>query len=921
MRLSQRIVGHVFLFAVVYCILLAFTLSTLVRPRFRALEEERAAADVARVRAVMEHELSALDASLMNNAYWDDTVRYVLAPDPTFIELNLSQPWLESLAADLICIADASGRILHEAAFEPETGTAMNITGLFAPGGAGERLITADAAETRGFVRQGDALIALASREIRSSDGAGPARGRMVFGHIYGASDARRLSKLLGVQAAFTPPATPEAGETRIEDRGKELLARISLSGLDGAAAGTIELIHRKNIVPQGERLIRYVILATALLGVLLLAAIYALVNRSVIRPLEGMAARAAELEHSRAFGERLEGCCSDEITALAASFNRLLDALAGVNEGLESAVAARTRELKAANEKLELMGEVFAHSLEGIIVTDAEARILAVNPAFERITGLNAASCIGQNPRIMGSGRHSPEFFAAMWKALTTEGSWAGELWNRRPDGSPYPIWISISSLRDGQGPRRYVGVFRDVSDAKRQEGIIRYQAFHDALTGLPNRLLLSDRIASAIERARRRGSAAALVFLDLDRFKIINDSLGHAEGDRLLQEVARRLKAVARGEDVVARLGGDEFVILLEDVNDSRVPADVALRIIKAIGRAFELGETSVRIGASVGIALFPGDGDDAETLLRNADTAMYRAKEEGRNTFRLFTPELNAKVARRLSLESELRHDVEARSLSVRYQPQVSLASGLTYGFEALVRWKNRAGAIICPDEFIPLAEETGIVVEIDRTVMNLALGETATILNSSATRLALNCSARGLLHKDLPDCVRRFLADSGVGPEHLEIEVTESALMHDVEAGVAVLGKLADMGISIALDDFGTGYSSLSQLKRLPLDTIKIDRSFITHFLEDEQDRGIVDTILSIAKRLGLGVIAEGVETEAQAAYLREAGCETAQGYLYARPLERSELEGFLARIPPEPLCALSQSVFAPGTASA
>ena len=456
---------------------------------------------------------------------------------------------------------------------------------------------------------------------------------------------------------------------------------------------------------------------------------------------------------------------------------------------------------------------------------------------------------------------------------------------------------------MKDDKGRlTRYVGVFRDVSDVKKQEDLIRHQAFHDALTGLPNRLLLSDRIASAVERASRRGTRAALLFLDLDRFKIVNDSLGHAAGDALLQETAKRLKRVARGEDTIARLGGDEFVILLEEVDDGRIPADVALRVLKSVGRPVEVAGKSIRVGASIGIAMFPADGSDSETLLRNADTAMYRAKDEGRNTFRLFTPELNEKVARRLALESELRRDVEEHALFVLYQPQVDLASGLTAGFEALVRWRNREGRIVSPDDFIPLAEETGLVVDIDRVVMEKALAETAGLLKASGARLSVNCSTRGLLQKDFPERIGALAAAAGLDPSRLELEVTETSIMHDVEASAAVLRRIADLGVAVALDDFGTGYSSLARLRSLPLTTIKIDKSFVFGFLENEQDRGIIDTILSIAARLGLRVVAEGVETEAQAAYLRESGCELAQGYLYAKPLSREDLGGFLASTP-------------------
>ncbi|MBL8967724.1 MAG: diguanylate cyclase, partial [Spirochaetaceae bacterium] len=527
------------------------------------------------------------------------------------------------------------------------------------------------------------------------SSGEGPARGRMVFGRFYGEKDAERLSALLRVELDFQAaegavPTGVKGLEPILADQGADFRVIAPIPGIAGGFAGAIVLRHEKRVIAEGAGIIRAVLAVTTTVGLVLLAALFLVMQRGAALPVIRLSARARELAGRKDFSERLPAGRDDEIGELAESFNNLLDRLAAANHGLEERVAERTEELLRANDELRLMGEIFSHAREGILVTNADARILAVNPAFERITGIAPELAVGRNPRIMRGGRQGPEFYRTLWERLTRDGAWSGELWNKRPSGEEYPIWISISALKGPGGETtRYVGVLHDISESKRQEEIIRYQAFHDELTGLPNRHLLSDRVTSAIERAKRRGLAAAIVFLDLDRFKVVNDCLGHAAGDELLKETARRLSRVARGEDTIARLGGDEFVILLEEVADGRIPADVALRVIKSLGRPVEIDGKSVRVGASVGIAIFPEDGADAETLLRNADAAMYRAKEEGRNTYRLFTAELNEKVARRLSVESELRRDVESRSLLVRYQPQVRLATGKTAGLEALVR----------------------------------------------------------------------------------------------------------------------------------------------------------------------------------------------------------------------------------------
>ncbi|MBS4096937.1 MAG: EAL domain-containing protein [Sulfuricella sp.] len=557
--------------------------------------------------------------------------------------------------------------------------------------------------------------------------------------------------------------------------------------------------------------------------------------------------------------------------------------------------------ERKQAEEQLRLAARVFESSAEGIVITDLKGRILSVNEAFSEITGYPLEEIRGQNPRILKSGKHSPEFYREMWGTILKEGHWQGEIWNRRKNGEVYPEWMTIGSVKDEHGGiSHFVGTFTDITQRKAAEERINFLAHHDALTGLPNRVLLQDRVSQSLAICQHQGSKAGLLLIDLDRFKNINESLNHAFGDQLLQEVGQRLEGCARRVDTVARSGGDEFVVLMTEVRDIGEIAAAANNILIALSQPFTLDVHEINITSSIGIAVYPGDGENAQNLLKNADVAMYRAKDLGRNNYQFYTQDMNARTFETLVMENSLRHALKRDDFVLHYQPQVDIASGAMIGVEALVRMRHADLGIVPPGTFIPIAEETGLIVPIGAWVLGEACRQGREWLDQGITglRIAVNLSANQFRQPGLLDTVAKTLADSGLPPGQLELELTESILMRDSELIIATLQSLKKMGVQLSIDDFGTGFSSLAYLKRFDLDKLKIDQSFVRDITSDPDDLAIARAVIALGHSLNLKVIAEGVENGEQLELLRANGCDEIQGYYFSRPQPAAEIPRLL-----------------------
>ncbi len=547
--------------------------------------------------------------------------------------------------------------------------------------------------------------------------------------------------------------------------------------------------------------------------------------------------------------------------------------------------------ERKGTERSMRLANQAFENSLEGIAITDANRNILTVNRAFTTITGYRADEVIGKNPRLLNSGRQGPEFYSAMWAALDAHQQWQGEIWNIRKDGRVYPQWLNISQVRDEHGQTsNYVGVFSDITELKEAHARNLHAVYHDQLTALPNSVLFKDRLSQLFAQAARSGETLALLFIDVDRLKVVNDSLGRAAGDRLLQQVAERLAACIRVGDTLARMNGDEFAVLLPQLGSVDEAGAIAQHILRSFEGPFHLQQDMVHVSLSIGISVTPTDGSDGETLLQHAAMAMYRAKKSGGIGVELFDRSLAQQASARLALETGLRQALQRNELEVYYQPQLDCVSGQLIGFEALLRWHHPELGMIAPGAFLAIAEETGAIVPIGAWVLQTACTQAQAWRNAhGAPRLiAVNLSARQLAHPDIVKQVVAALDASGLPANCLELEITESMMMHDIDASIGVMQQLAALGVEFSIDDFGTGYSSLAYLKKMPIKALKIDQSFIRDIVTDADGASIVGAIIAMSDTLGLRVVAEGIEDADQLAHLQGYRDIVGQGYLLGRP---------------------------------
>lgn len=556
--------------------------------------------------------------------------------------------------------------------------------------------------------------------------------------------------------------------------------------------------------------------------------------------------------------------------------------------------------ERKRTDEQLQLAAKVFEQSGEGIIMVDAGNRIVMVNQAFTTISGYSETDVLGKNPRLLSSGSHSSGFYRAMWDAISQHGRWQGELWNRKKNGIVYPEWLSISQAHDPQGKlTHYIGIFSDLTHYKAAEEHMHRLTHFDSLTGLPNRAMLSDRCSHALGMAQRNAESLALMFIDLDHFKNVNDSLGHRIGDALVVQFAQRLATLVRAQDTLSRVGGDEFILLLPGT-DIEEAARLAEKLTHATVQHYQIEQHELSITASIGIVIYPGDGNDFDSLSRSAEVAMYRAKQNGHNVFCFFTPEMQSRSARNLTLENALRRALERNELTLHYQPQVSLSDNRILGVEALLRWTHPQFGMVSPAEFIPIAESSGLILSIGEWVLRTAAKQLKSWLDKgfAPMTMSVNLSAVQFRHPSLSELVMRILDETNLPAHHLELELTEGAAMENPVAAIAVMDRLNGNGIRLSIDDFGVGHSSLGYLKRFKVNKLKIDRSFVRDIPDDAEDMALVSAIISLADGLGLKVIAEGVETENQLDFLRDRGCNEIQGYYFSPALAADQLETFL-----------------------
>ncbi|TCJ13510.1 EAL domain-containing protein [Parasulfuritortus cantonensis] len=637
--------------------------------------------------------------------------------------------------------------------------------------------------------------------------------------------------------------------------------------------------------------------LATLLVLFLVLPAVSLLIRR-ILAPLDQLCLAAQSISRGQ-YDVALPETHHREVSALVAGFEHMREQVALREDQLRRHNARLAEQISKGAFDLLLAGSVVDNTSEGVMVTDSQARILSVNRAFTEITGYGAEEAVGATPRLLRSDYQDAEFYRAMWQQLLGDGRWQGELWNRRKNGEAFLEWLTINRVAGAHaGAERYIAVFTDVTEQRRKDERIQFLAFHDPLTGLPNRALVQDRLQHAIELARRQHGRAGVMMIDLDRFKAVNDGIGHDVGDQLLKVVAERLTGSLRRTDTVGRMGGDEFLVVLEDGAAPEMYAEVAEGLIRTISEPAVIQAHHIEVGASVGIAFYPDDGGDVATLLKQADVAMYAAKADGKGVCRFFSADMTERASRFLAMEMELRQALARDELELHYQPKMSLADGRLHGVEALVRWRHPTRGLLMPADFIPVAEDSGIIVALGDWVLTEACRQAAVWQGRMGT-IAVNVSGRQMERVDLVARIGELTARYGIPPAYLQIELTESMIMGDPERAAGLLGKLRELGITVAIDDFGTGYSSLSYLRRLPIDVLKIDRSFVLGTGTDQEVTEIARTVVALGQALRMAVVAEGIEAEAQATLLRDMGCDLGQGYLYAEPLAAAALEAWLA----------------------
>jgi diguanylate cyclase (GGDEF)-like protein/PAS domain S-box-containing protein len=549
----------------------------------------------------------------------------------------------------------------------------------------------------------------------------------------------------------------------------------------------------------------------------------------------------------------------------------------------------------------LLLARRIIEGSVQGILITNSNKQILWVNPVFEEITQYSLPEIEGKKPNLLSSGRHGSDFYKEMWRSIAETGTWHGEIWNRRKNGEIYPEWLNISAVHDTEGHlTHYVGIFSDITMQKHNEDRVRFLTNHDTLTGLPNNGYFSQMVSNELARAKRDGELCALLYLDIDRFKRINDNLGHHAGDEMLQSIGQSLRRPLRDVDLIGRFGADEFVVLAQKIREPADAARVAEKLLAAVSEPRNVSGHEIVLTASIGICLFPHDCDNMESMVSHADAAMSLAKNEGRNCYRFYSHELGSRSFEHLMLEQHMRNSLAMCNFELHYQPKAKAGTGAVCGVEALMRWRHPEKGMIAPGEFIEVAENSGLILPLGEWAIRQACQDCADWSDSGwgHVGVAVNISAKQFADSQLPLRIQEILRDTGILPSSLELEVTESSIMTDVPKASLMLNTLKDIGVRISVDDFGTGYSSLAHLKRFPIDTIKVDRSFVKDITIDPSDAAITRAVIALGHNHGLQVVAEGVETREQLDFLVENHCDQIQGYFFSKPVPAYELMRFL-----------------------
>ncbi len=940
MRIRNKLLVLTVAFISLYTLGLLSVITVMVYTKFLAIEADLARSDIDRAINAFKVESSSLEVTVRDYAFWDSSWLFARGGNPRYVEKDIGPTPFENLNVSVLALYDASGRKIYARCRD---GEGRECTCDFFPEvvtGSELRRIREPVSDYQ--VHDGMPVLAV-SVPILHSDGSGPSAGFFLMARSVDDAFIEALRERIGVYVELLHEPFPgdlqnirrygnvEAGMFRLRSE-CAITGYIRFTDSSGAPAFTIKTTTPRALKAQSANVTASMLILFGTLTLFFIFSLSVAFRYWVVTPLSILenvvdsiilesgarkATAAPGVGDSVNQEERIAALFSrhDEIGHIAkiiAEMNtRVRDAHEAVrktNENLEDLVAERTAALITINRKLEMFRKILENTSEAVIITDLGGNIIDMNDALCAMSGYSRDELLGRNARMLNSGRHDSDFFERIQAAITETGHWEGEVWDRRKDGSLCPKWQTINVIRDEIGqPLNYISVSSDISVIKEAEERLNHLAYYDPLTNLPNRMLFSDRLEHQIACAKRSSTPFALLFIDLDRFKNVNDSLGHVAGDSLLVKVSTRLAKCIRDSDTLCRIGGDEFTMILPDLSREENAGIVASSVVRGMSESFDIDGSEVYVGASIGIALYPKDGLDAETLLRKGDAAMYLAKEAGRGAYCYASSDMERANRGRLEIETKMHKALELNEFRLYYQPQTLIAearpgspAGLS-GAEALIRWNREDNLIIPPGDFLPVAEETGFITPLGDWVLMQACSDAKRWLDTGLrVPVSVNVAARQFDSGNFVERVRSALSTSGLPGEMLQLEVTESGFMRNIAHVSDIMRKIREMGVKFAIDDFGTGYCSLQYLNRLPVDCLKIDQSFVRSMDDSQSGGDIVSAIISMARAFGLSSVAEGVETLEQLDRLRSRGCDIVQGFVVARPLPFDDFLAYLER---------------------
>lgn len=932
MRIRNKLLTLTIVLVTLYTVCLLSAILLMVNTTFLDAERSLAQKDIQRIINGIRQEFDGLTVSVRDYALWDDTCKYLNGDKPEYVEENFSDSGLDNLNVSIVAFFDRHGalrRSLHH-----EQGMPVEEC-FFCPSSISENPALEGIIRNKfGFLKTEQGLFLVVAAAIYKTDLSGPSAGTMVMARLV---DSHFIQKLREQSAVYVEEYSGPFPSGGINERSQYNLTTTVLLDKDGNhISGFIEFLNENNepvlllrtktvraLLTEGMNFAGSIIILFCLVAVLFGIAINAAFRLWVAQPLANIETAldsfsfglfSGDIDDSNPHLTNLYNR-KDEIGHFAESIKqmntRMHDShreVRKIKDSLEKMIQKRTEDLVSSNSKLEMFKKILENTSEAVIITDVNGRILDMNDAMSVMTGFEREELLGQDFCLFNSFKQEPDFRERLLETMKKNGHWEGEVWDRRKDGSVFPKWQTVNTIYDETGAVvNYVGVSTDISVLKEAEETLNHLAYYDPLTGLPNRMLFSDRLEHQIACSKRVGTIFSLLFIDLDRFKTVNDTMGHLMGDALLVSVSERLKEAIRDSDTLCRIGGDEFALILQDLSDARDAGVVAADIVQKVSEPFQIEGSDIYIGASIGISLFPRDGSDPETLLRKADAAMYLAKDGGKGMYCFASGEMERVNKSKLEIETKMHKALERQEFRLFYQPQnlvtqaiPGMPSGLT-GVEALIRWIPEPNVLISPGDFLPVAEETGFIAPLGDWVMYQACCDAKKWYDlGKPVQVSVNVSARQFESGNLSEHVSAVLSSTGLPPNLLKLEVTESGCMRNIDHVSEVMREIRAKGVSFAIDDFGTGYCSLQYLHQLPVDCLKIDQSFIRSMDDGHSGGDIVSAVISMARAFGLSSIAEGVETCEQLEKLRIRGCDIIQGYLVSRPLSYDDFMHYLMK---------------------